>query len=1146
MVYPKQSYKSAMSILLVALLVLSSLFQPRGLVAKAEEPNTPLTGVLRSDKTLTKENGPYTIDKNFDVAPGVVLTIEEGVMISGKDSYLSTMNVYGELRVNGTKDEPVRFSKLLINNETATDGPIHTIVSHASFESSRLFQTAGRVGQAMLSISDSYFDHSEIHHNGGDDNNSSLLTFTRNHLVHSSVDSDAKWNVSDNTAYFGSFRDNYGNNDVDFVRNHGLIFLNIGAAVYAVEPPWRVDRHVLIDGNDFLGSSGIKLGGELTKAKASIMISNNTFRNRGQQGLFNSYLNTVIESYFFVRSPENIPNAEVNIEHNTFLVDGNTKSISLRLSGGGLMYKPFYGERGLQHHIQHNDFLGNNVTEIYNETVGIVDATNNYWGTSDREKIDGSVYDDDDLYGAGDVNVDSFSEEAFHIVQPSEPPSQPVVKPFSNIDRVLSGTVANDDVYRIIVKQNEQDDFSSEVTTKKAPVNEDGTFNVELLSEYATKYEAGTSFYVQAEDVYGNLTTPQKVTVIDMIPPSFWIPLEKFADNETVINGSIDKKATIIVYANNKEITKTDILAAGSFSVTIPSQKEGTVLTAKVYNENGVKADLEWTVTVVDGTPPPRPRLNEVTTLSDAVTGSTEPQAKIRVWKDFFYLGETTASADGSFSIPLNGVRLFEDDEISVEATDQIGNHSELGSTHVVLEFLPYVYFNEISDMSTEIRGYAVPNAHLNIMNSKNELLFEATVSDEGMFSFQVANLLAGEKLTAIVTDSKQRTATDSTVVVDKTPPKVSGVENNELINHDVRITFNEGTATLNDDAFESGSWVSKEGSYTLRINDAAGNATTATFTIDKTPPKISGVVNNTLMNRDAKVTFNEGTATLNGKPIINGSLVRTDGTYTLSVTDKAGNVAIVKFTIDKTAPSNFTVNLVSDKSKEVTGKIEAGATVSILIGTKIYAAKADANGNFKVIIPAQKAGSKLTVTAKDAAGNVSAAKSIIVLDKTAPVTPSVTTISDQAKVVTGKAEAGAIVTVTIGTKKYIAKADSKGNFKVMIPIQKAGTKVTVTAKDTAGNVSVAKSVIVIDKTAPLVPKIKTLVKSTTKEVTGTAEAYTTITIKVGSKVIGTAKVDSKGNFKVKIKAQKKNTVLSVTATDKAKNVSKAATVKVK
>ncbi|MFL6556438.1 MAG: Ig-like domain-containing protein, partial [Bacillus sp. (in: firmicutes)] len=346
---------------------------------------------------------------------------------------------------------------------------------------------------------------------------------------------------------------------------------------------------------------------------------------------------------------------------------------------------------------------------------------------------------------------------------------------------------------------------------------------------------------------------------------------------------------------------------------------------------------------------------------------------------------------------------------------------------------------------------------------------------------------------------------------------------------------------------------------------DISGHVSEETEVVvkDVTAPAKPGVT--TVSDRDTTIT---GVAEAGSKieVKVNGAVIGTgtagqDGKYKVTIrAQKAGTVLVITATdttgnqsegttikvIDKTAPTVLTVNTVSDKSKEVTGKTEAGATVSILIGTKIYTAKADLNGNFKVIIPVQKAGTKLSVTTKDATGNVSAPKSITVIDKTPPVAPTVSTVSDLAKVVTGKAEAGTIVTVAIATKKYIAKADAKGYYKVMIPVQKAGTKVIVTAKDAAGNVSVAKSVIVIDKTAPLAPKIKAVVKSTTKEVTGTAEAYSTITIKVGKKVIGTAKADSKGNFKVKIKAQRKNTVLSLTATDKAKNVSKAAIVKVK
>ncbi|OIK09409.1 hypothetical protein BIV60_24015 [Bacillus sp. MUM 116] len=221
-------------------------------------------------------------------------------------------------------------------------------------------------------------------------------------------------------------------------------------------------------------------------------------------------------------------------------------------------------------------------------------------------------------------------------------------------------------------------------------------------------------------------------------------------------------------------------------------------------------------------------------------------------------------------------------------------------------------------------------------------------------------------------------------------------------------------------------------------------------------------------------------------------------------------------------------------------------ATVTVTIGTKKYSAKADVKGYFKVIIPTQTAGTKLTVTAKDAAGNVSSSKSISVLDKIAPAIPTVNTVSNLTKVITGKAEAGATITVTIGTKKYTAKADTKANFKVTIPVQKEGTKLTVTAKDAAGNVSAAKSVIVLDKIAPKAPKISTVVNSTTKEVTGTAEAYSTITIKVGNKVIGTANANNKGQFKVNIKNQKKNTTLYVTSMDEAKNVSPVTKIKVR
>src|SRR5690606_23963488 len=102
--------------------------------------------------------------------------------------------------------------------------------------------------------------------------------------------------------------------------------------------------------------------------------------------------------------------------------------------------------------------------------------------------------------------------------------------------------------------------------------------------------------------------------------------------------------------------------------------------------------------------------------------------------------------------------------------------------------------------------------------------------------------------------------------------------------------------ATLNGDPFNSGTEVTDEGDYTLIVTDAAGNADTLHFTIDKTVPEITGVTDGASYNEDVTVTFDEGTATLNGAPFTSGTAITGEDDYTLVVTDAAGNEAVVRF----------------------------------------------------------------------------------------------------------------------------------------------------------------------------------------------------------------------------------------------------------
>src|SRR5690606_29162583 len=105
--------------------------------------------------------------------------------------------------------------------------------------------------------------------------------------------------------------------------------------------------------------------------------------------------------------------------------------------------------------------------------------------------------------------------------------------------------------------------------------------------------------------------------------------------------------------------------------------------------------------------------------------------------------------------------------------------------------------------------------------------------------------------------------------------------------------------------------------------------------------------------------------------------------------------------------------------------------------------------------IKAQKAGTALYITATDKAGNESAARKIIVVDKIPPKTPTAYQVSDKDKKVTGKAEIGSKVTVKAGSKVLgSATTNNAGNYSVPIKAQKAGTVLYIKAADKAGNMS--------------------------------------------------------------------------------------------
>ena len=251
----------------------------------------------------------------------------------------------------------------------------------------------------------------------------------------------------------------------------------------------------------------------------------------------------------------------------------------------------------------------------------------------------------------------------------------------------------------------------------------------------------------------------------------------------------------------------------------------------------------------------------------------------------------------------------------------------------------------------------------------------------------------------------------------------------------------------------------------------------------------------------------------------------------------------------DTTPPDAPVVNPVTAGATAVTGTAEAGSTVEVTLpdGSKATAT-ADPDGNFSVPVSALKENDTVSVTAKDASNNTSTPTTVTVPDTTAPVAPTVNPVKAGDTAVTGTAEAGSTVEVTLpdGTKAT-ATADQDGNFSVPVSGLEEGQTVSVTAKDASNNTSAPTTATVAkadDKTAPDAPVVNT-------DLTGKAGTRTPIDViaEPGAKIelfdkdgnkIGEATADEMGHAIVVPTVNIPEGNVTAKATDLSGNVSDA------
>lgn len=686
-------------------------------------------------------------------------------------------------------------------------------------------------------------------------------------------------------------------------------------------------------------------------------------------------------------------------------------------------------------------------------------------------------------------------------------------------------------------------------------------------------------------------------------------------DTQPTINGTGEAGATITVYDNGVAIGTTVVNGSGNWSFT-PSGtlgEGGHTFTARATDAAGNQGvDSNGYQITIDTAAPSAPAIVTVTddvgttvnltpgqVTNDGtptISGTTEANALVTIRDNGTVIGTATADGFGNWTFTPTTALGDGSHSLTATATDTAGNVGSASAAFpIVVDTAPPAapaIVTVVDDVggTVQLTNGQLTNDAQPTLNGTGEIGATITIRDNGTpigtaivdgsgnWTFTPGTALGQgpHVFTTVATDPAGNTGSPSasfTLQVDAIAPLAPAI-----------VTVQDNTAPVTGPI--AGGGISNETRPALSGTGEVG----ATITVLS-----DGVaIGTTLVGAGGTWSFTPGTALTNGPH-----------TLTVTATDSAGNVSAPSsgftYTVDAAAPNapvislvvddfgslqgNLTSGRVTDDTRPaISGTAEANATVKIYDnGNLIGTVTADGAGawSFTPSTDLSNGSHALTVTATDAAGNVSAPSAAfnITVDTVAPLAPSIVQAVDDVQPNAGTLLSGAFTNDARPLLNGTAEANAKvaiydnGNLLATVTASIDGVweylpatlgngqhVFTAVATDVAGNVSPASTgfTLNIDTVAPPTPVLLTVVDDIAGGVfnaalsnggltndarptlSGTAEAGSTVTIYDGGTLLGTAQVQGNGSwtFTPTTPLGNGSHSLSVTASDAAGNAS--------
>nr|WP_234082900.1 Ig-like domain-containing protein [Enterobacter quasiroggenkampii] len=678
--------------------------------------------------------------------------------------------------------------------------------------------------------------------------------------------------------------------------------------------------------------------------------------------------------------------------------------------------------------------------------------------------------------------------------------------------QTLSGTVANAEAGNTVTVTIGGNSYT-------ATVQNDLTWSVNVPSDVLTALGNGSlSVTATVTNGHGNTGTGEREIAIDANLPGLRVDTVA-GDNvvnsiehaqNLIVTGSSDGLApgtALTVTINGKDYAAT-VLADGSWSAAIPvadvsAWPEGTVkISVTGDSAAGNPITISHDVTVDLATV--AISINAIATddvinaaekgadlvLSGAVINVEAGQTVTISLNGKIYTTTVDDSGNWTWTVPSADLAGLKDGDASVQVsvTNVNGNSASAGREYSVDATAPSVTINTLatddilnaaeakSDLT--VSGSSSAEAGQTVTVSLNGKDYTTTVSADGSWTLNVpaadvAALTDGSvTVTASVSDKAGNPASvDHNLTVDVTVPEVTinTVAGDDVINLAEHSQAHIISGTATGAAAGDKVTVTIGGQTYTTVLDAAGN-----WSVGVPASVISGL--------------SDGTVTV-----------------TASVTDAAGNTGTGSHnvTVDTGLPSvNF--NAISDdnvlnavekgQDLSVSGtsaNLAEGTVVTVTLNGKNYTATTAADGSWSLTVPAAdlaslgEANYTLSAAATNGVGNSVSNTANLQVDTALPGVTINTVAGDNvinaAEVAAGQtlsgkvtnAEAGNIVTVTIGGNTYTATVQSDLTWSVNVPesvltaLGNGDLTVSATVTNGHGNTGTGEREIVIDASLP-------------------------------------------------------------------------------